>query len=174
MAEEARLCAKHGVRLIRDNGPHERLFILEVMVELRRACAGRLTNVLDRCAGYTALLDKTRRRGNDPISRCLAFRREFGVSPSPKSHRVSLAYFGVDNPFFGLYIGLTTPNSRIMIEMNRDQDLTGSTALVTGATSGIGRAAALALARRGARVLISGRDAERGRAVVAAIQRDGG
>jgi NAD(P)-dependent dehydrogenase (short-subunit alcohol dehydrogenase family) len=58
--------------------------------------------------------------------------------------------------------------------MNRDQDLIGSIALVTGATSGIGRAAALALAHRGARVLVSGRDAGRGRAVVAAIQRDGG
>ncbi len=54
------------------------------------------------------------------------------------------------------------------------QDLIGSTALVTGATSGIGKATALALGRRGARVLVSGRDAERGQAVVAAIRADGG
>ena len=49
-------------------------------------------------------------------------------------------------------------------------DLTGSTAVVTGGTSGIGRAAALALARLGARVVLSGRDAARGGQVVAAIR----
>ena len=53
-------------------------------------------------------------------------------------------------------------------------DLAGVTALVTGATSGIGRAAALSLARRGAHVLVSGRDAVRGDAVVAAIRSAGG
>jgi NAD(P)-dependent dehydrogenase (short-subunit alcohol dehydrogenase family) len=55
-----------------------------------------------------------------------------------------------------------------------DTDLAGSTALVTGATSGIGRAAAVLLARRGAHVLVSGRDAARGDAVVTAIHADGG
>lgn len=58
--------------------------------------------------------------------------------------------------------------------MTSDQDLVGSTALVTGATSGIGKAAAVALAHRGARVLIAGRDVGRGRAVVDDIQHDGG
>jgi NAD(P)-dependent dehydrogenase (short-subunit alcohol dehydrogenase family) len=58
--------------------------------------------------------------------------------------------------------------------MNTHKDLLGSTALVTGATSGIGRAAAVALARRGAQVIISGRDAARGQAAVAAIKADGG
>lgn len=53
-------------------------------------------------------------------------------------------------------------------------DLAGSTALVTGATSGIGRATAIALARRGAHVLVSGRDAIRGEAVVATIRAAGG
>jgi NAD(P)-dependent dehydrogenase (short-subunit alcohol dehydrogenase family) len=61
--------------------------------------------------------------------------------------------------------------------MNNDSshlDLSGRTALVTGATSGIGKATALALARRGARVLVSGRDAPRGESVVAAIRAEKG
>ena len=53
-------------------------------------------------------------------------------------------------------------------------ELTGSTALVTGGNSGIGRAAALALARLGAHVVLSGRDAPRGQQVVAEIRAAGG
>jgi NAD(P)-dependent dehydrogenase (short-subunit alcohol dehydrogenase family) len=53
-------------------------------------------------------------------------------------------------------------------------ELSGLTALVTGATSGIGRAAAIALAASGAHVAISGRDPERGAQVVAEITAAGG
>lgn len=53
-------------------------------------------------------------------------------------------------------------------------ELADRTALVTGATSGIGRAAALALAGLGARVLVAGRDEERGGQVVKDISAEGG
>ncbi len=54
------------------------------------------------------------------------------------------------------------------------QELSGQRALVTGGTWGIGRATAEALARQGARVLISGRSEARGAEVVAAIEAGGG
>jgi NAD(P)-dependent dehydrogenase (short-subunit alcohol dehydrogenase family) len=52
--------------------------------------------------------------------------------------------------------------------------LKGQTALVTGATSGIGKAIALRLGLDGAEVIVHGRDAERGGEVVEAIAAVGG
>jgi len=51
--------------------------------------------------------------------------------------------------------------------------LAGDTALVTGAASGIGRGIAIALAREGARVVLSDVDAQRGEAVAAPLRAEG-
>ena len=54
------------------------------------------------------------------------------------------------------------------------RDLEGARALVTGATSGIGRATAYQLARQGAFVVVHGRDVDRGVQVVEEIELSGG
>src|SRR5215510_13290566 len=53
-------------------------------------------------------------------------------------------------------------------------DLQDQRVLVTGSTAGIGRETAKLFARRGATVVITGRDTERGAQTVAAIEAEGG
>src|SRR5436190_17996650 len=52
--------------------------------------------------------------------------------------------------------------------------ITASTALITGGTAGIGRAAATKLAQLGIHVIVVGRNAERGEKTVAEIRAAGG
>jgi NAD(P)-dependent dehydrogenase (short-subunit alcohol dehydrogenase family) len=54
------------------------------------------------------------------------------------------------------------------------EKVSGKTALVTGSTDGVGRLVARKLGQAGARVLVHGRDAERGARVVADIKASGG
>ncbi len=54
---------------------------------------------------------------------------------------------------------------------HRMTDLEGETALVTVSTSRIGKSTAIALAARGAHVLVVGRDQQRAKDVVAPVRR---
>src|SRR5882724_4354998 len=65
-------------------------------------------------------------------------------------------------------------DSGVTMPSTQPHDLQGQTALVTGATSGIGRAVAVQLAREGAEVIVHGRDAARGNEVVQEIVAAGG
>src|SRR6202167_2247009 len=58
--------------------------------------------------------------------------------------------------------------------MSMNASLENKVAVVTGGTSGIGRAAALALAKAGAKVVVAGRRETEGQAVVEAIEKTGG
>jgi len=61
-----------------------------------------------------------------------------------------------------------------MMTTIQQRDLHGLRALITGATSGLGRAIAFQLARDGADVTVHGRDAARGVQTVEEIQLQGG
>ena len=52
--------------------------------------------------------------------------------------------------------------------------LQGKVAIITGATSGIGRATALLFGRHGARVVVVGRNELRGRTTAKTIEKEGG
>ena len=58
--------------------------------------------------------------------------------------------------------------------MNNNNGFTGKVALVTGGTSGIGKATAIAFARAGAKVVLTGRREKEGAQVVAEIKKLGG
>src|SRR5467141_743640 len=65
-------------------------------------------------------------------------------------------------------------NDARMKGMNMNRSLENKVAVVTGGTSGIGKAAALALAEAGAKVVVGGRRESEGQEVVKAIEKAGG
>ena len=71
-------------------------------------------------------------------------------------------------------VGYTTLGFRLRPHPRNEEDLTGRFAVVTGATSGLGRQTASELARLGATVVLVGRNPEKTDAVVASIRRETG
>jgi NAD(P)-dependent dehydrogenase (short-subunit alcohol dehydrogenase family) len=60
------------------------------------------------------------------------------------------------------------------MDWSRDLTLEGRTILITGSTDGIGKATAIQLAQRGAKVLLHGRDTEKGRRVLEDVRKSTG
>jgi len=73
---------------------------------------------------------------------------------------------------FALLVLIAVPSTRAQAP-GTSLSYAGKTALVTGSTDGLGRELALALAADGAHVIVHGRSAERGKAVVEEIQAAG-
>src|SRR6202048_2014356 len=63
----------------------------------------------------------------------------------------------------------TTKTLESTVQPTKDQ-VTGPAVLITGALTGIGRATALAFAREGARIVVSGGHDDKGNALVAELQ----
>src|ERR1700741_1615055 len=66
----------------------------------------------------------------------------------------------------------TTKTLESTVQPTKDQ-VTGPVVLITGALTGIGRATALAFAREGARIVVSGRHDDKGNALVSELQEIG-
>src|ERR1700686_584392 len=66
----------------------------------------------------------------------------------------------------------TTKRRESTVQPTKDQ-VTGPAVPITGALPGIGRATALAFAREGARVVVSGRHDDKGNALVSELQEIG-
>lgn len=71
-------------------------------------------------------------------------------------------------------VGYTALGYRLRSHPRIDEDLTGRFAIVTGATSGLGRQTASELARLGASAVLVGRNPEKTEAVVESIRRETG
>lgn len=84
--------------------------------------------------------------------------------------------FEVDNFWYYIfYIDLNNYTKKIIVKTENlhMKLLTDKVIVVTGATSGLGEAAAYEIARQGAKVVISGRREDRGKAVAEKIKKEG-
>ena len=174
LAEQRFLGIEDGMALVVDYRMNERLLVGEVVVELRARHTGGALHVLDAGARHSSLEDQVRRRVDDPLSRLFALSGQAGRSYLRfRSHGTTITVVLELVIQKALWFGSSDPEL-CELERKSTMELEGKTALITGGTSGIGREVAKQLAERGAEVIVTGRDSERGSETVGEIEAAGG
>ena len=170
-AERVPLVSDDGAGLVVDDRLHELVLVGEVVVHLRAADFRRHLDVFQGGARHPALMDQG--GGLLHYSRPGA-RSLLGVSLGRSLVSLTMHQSYKDFEFSKSQRPWARVNrsaqSGSSSTTHRMTDLEGKTALVTGSTSGIGKATAIALAARGARVLVVGRNEQRAKDVVAEIE----
>src|SRR5271166_2009405 len=162
-----------GVGVVVDDRLHEIVLVGEVVVHLRAADFRRHLDVFQGGGRHPALMDQ----GGSLLHYSCPGACSLGGELRPVTRLVDHApdvswNSGLDNPVPTCQSGSHNPFQSE--RATRMPDLKGKTALVTGSTSGIGQATAIALAARGAHVLVVGRSEQRAKDVVAEIEGSGG
>ena len=146
------------------------------MVELRARDPGRRAYVLDRRVGDALPEDQAGRRVDYALTGLLALARQRANGGASRGHSAD-STSGMDHAIHSLLewntrsisLGLRQP----LEGSTRHMALQGKTALITGGTSGMGSATALAMAEKGASVIVTGRDDTRGASTVEKIRAGG-
>ena len=173
LLERLPIAIDDGVGLVVDDRLHEFVLVGEVVVHLRAADFRRHLDVFQGGARHPALMDQ----GGCLLHYSCPGACTLGGESRPIArlvdHAPILADSEFDNPVSNCQSELHNPfcSERTTARMT---DFKGKTALVTGSTSGIGKATAIALAARGAHVLVVGRNEQRAKDVVAEIEGSGG
>jgi NAD(P)-dependent dehydrogenase (short-subunit alcohol dehydrogenase family) len=172
-AEHVPLAIDDALGLVVDDRLHEFVLVGKVMVHLRAADFRCHLDVFQGGRCDPALVDQGCCLLNYSCSGAFTLSGEPRPDAGVVDHATMLAPFEFDSPVGLCHSELHNP---VLQERTKQRmtDLRGKTALVTGSTSGIGKATAIALAARGAHVLVVGRNEQRAKDVVAEIEGSGG
>ena len=105
---------------------------------------------------------------------CLPLPKRFATAAARSASSIMVGNHHNDNAVLSAQGFVNHKIRRATMPATQPRDLQGQKALVTGATSGIGRAVALQLGRDGAEVIVHGRDVARGAETVESITAAGG
>ena len=150
------------------DGTQEVVAVCEVEVQLALGGMCALAHIVECRAGYSARCDQLGRCLDDSCSRCAASNgSRFLFHVLKVSHLL--------DPIVQVR-GNVTRNLDLLVHIPKGGQMSfeHKNVLVTGSTSGIGRAAAEQFGEQGAHVIVTGRDAGRGQQVVDTIESSGG